>query len=83
MHPAAIDDLAIEQDFLGAGGQPLAYDLQVCREAPVAELVGALEAQQFDQAWRQNWSSLSANTVRPAALSGPSWARAGGRMTSA
>ena len=31
----------------------------------------------------QNCSSDSANTVLPAALSGPSWARAGGRMTSA
>ena len=42
---------------------------------------------QLDQAAFQNWAqscaSGSANTVRPAALSGPSWANAGGMMTSA
>ena len=38
---------------------------------------------QFDQTPAQNCSSLRANTVRPAALRGPSWASAGGRITSA
>lgn len=38
---------------------------------------------ELDQAVAQNWSSFSANTVRPAAFSGPSWASAGGRITSA
>ena len=40
---------------------------------------------QLDQAtsWLRAAPPSSANTVRPAALSGPSWASAGGRMTSA
>jgi hypothetical protein len=38
---------------------------------------------QLDQTGAQSCASESANTVRPAALSGPSWANAGGRMTSA
>ena len=42
-----------------------------------------LVRRQLDEAAGQNWSSLSANTVRPAALSGPSWASAGGTITSA
>src|SRR4029079_6011905 len=42
-----------------------------------------LAVRQLDQSRAQNCSSLSANTVRPAALSGPSWASAGGRITSA
>ena len=42
-----------------------------------------LVRRQLDEVRSQNWSSFSANTVRPAAFSGPSWASAGGRMTSA
>lgn len=38
---------------------------------------------QFDQARAQSCASVKANTVRPAALIGPSWASAGGTMTSA
>ena len=38
---------------------------------------------QLGQARRQSCASSSANTVRPAALMGPSWASAGGRITSA
>jgi hypothetical protein len=38
---------------------------------------------QLDQPRRQSRASSSANTVRPAALMGQSWASAGGRITSA
>ena len=38
---------------------------------------------QLDQAGAQSCASDSANTVRPAALMGPSWASAGGTSTSA
>ena len=38
---------------------------------------------QLDQPAAQSCASDRANTVRPAALSGPSWASAGGRTTSA
>ncbi len=43
----------------------------------------SLLLRQFDQTLVQNWSSFRANTVWPAALRGPSWASAGGRITSA
>jgi len=42
-----------------------------------------LGRRQLDQGAVQSCASESANTVRPAALSGPSWASAGGRTTSA
>jgi hypothetical protein len=42
-----------------------------------------LVRRQLDQACAQSCASESANTVRPAAFRGPSWASAGGRMTSA
>lgn len=42
-----------------------------------------LVRRQLDQAGRQSCASVSANTVWPAALIGPSWAKAGGTMTSA
>ncbi len=45
-------------------------------------VLGQLD-QAVAQAGAQNCSSVSAKTVRPAALSGPSWASAGGRITSA
>ena len=38
---------------------------------------------QLDQARAQSCASVNANTVRPAALMGPSWASAGGTITSA
>ena len=49
---------------------------------PLGEGLGFVLGQ-FDQATSQSCASVRANTVRPAALSGPSWASAGGRMTSA
>lgn len=42
-----------------------------------------LVGRQLEQAGRQSAASSSANAVRPAALRGPSWASAGGRITSA
>ena len=50
-------------------------------EAPGEGL--GLVRRQLDQAAGQSWASVSANTVWPAALIGPSWASAGGRTTSA
>ena len=50
-------------------------------EAPGEGL--GLVRRQLDQPSGQSCASVSANTVRPAALMGPSWASAGGRTTSA
>lgn len=50
-------------------------------EAP-GESLGFVR-RQLDQAGAQSCASVSANTVRPAALMGPSWASAGGTITSA
>src|SRR5262249_16303971 len=63
----------------------------VARERGIGEgLVEAGQMEALGQGARlvlgqlaQNCSSFSANTVRPAAFSGPSWASAGGRITSA
>ena len=58
--------------------------LECCQIEPPGEGLGFVLGQ-FDQAasQSQSWASVRANTVRPAALRGPSWASAGGRITSA
>jgi len=56
--------------------------LERCQIEPPGEGLGFVLGQ-FDQATSQSWASVRANTVRPAALRGPSWASAGGRITSA
>src|SRR5918994_2501284 len=92
-------DVGIARQEHAAVGQALqrreAAQCVIVGEGVVEE--GALEARQveatgeglrlvrrqLDQACAQSWASESANTVRPAAFRGPSWASTGGRMTSA